>query len=288
MSQANEVSVFRHDSPRVRRVGADRPWAWLAAGWNDLRRAAPISLTWGFLFSVIGLALLWLLHANRWYNFLFPLLAGFMLLAPILVVGLYKISQQLEAGNPVTGGTPFSAWTGNAGQLGLMGFLLGLFFLAWIRLGTLLFALFFGGRPPVNMSVGPPDLRQFVEQYILSVENLPFLIVSIVLGALLAFVVFSLSAVAVPMLMDRQTNVFEAVVTSAKAVQVNFTPMALWAVLIALFTIAGMAAGFIGLTVTLPLIAHGTWHAYRDLVAQDLPDTPDTPDTPSPSDSQGA
>ena len=271
MNQANEVSVFRHDSPRVRQVGADRPWAWLAAGWNDLRRASLVSLSWGFLFSLIGLGLLWLIHANRWYNFLFPLVAGFMLLAPILVVGLYKVSQQLEAGKPITSGTPLTAWTGNAGQLGLMGFLLGLFFLAWIRLGTLLFALFFGTRPPANMSVGPPDLRQFVEQYILSGENLPFLIVSVLLGALLAFVVFSLSAIAVPMLMDRRTNVFEAVATSVKTVQVNFSAMVLWAVLITLFTIAGMAAGFIGLTVTLPLIAHGTWHAYRDLVAPDDP-----------------
>lgn len=267
MSDAAEVTVFRGKSTKVRRISADRPWIWLARGWEDLRRAAPVSLLWGFLFAAVGLVLMWGIHANRWYNFLFPMVAGFMLLAPILVVGLYKISQHLEEGKSVTLGTPFAAWSDNAGQIGLMGFILGLFFLAWIRFATLLFAVFFGTRLPTSFSPGPPDLRAFVEQFILSAENIPFLVVGSVIGAVLAMIVFSISVISVPMLMDRHTNVFEAIATSFKAVQVNFWPMLLWAVLIGLFTAAGMAVAFIGLTVTLPLIAHATWHAYRDLVA---------------------
>jgi uncharacterized membrane protein len=43
--------------------------------------------------------------------------------------------------------------------------------------------------------------------------------------------------------------------------------MLLWAALIVVFTAAGLASFFIGLVVTLPLIAHASWHAYRDLVA---------------------
>lgn len=267
MAESTEVAEFGATSPRIRRIGADRPWVWLGRGWEDLRRAAPVSLLWGFQFAIVGLGLVWLLHTNRWYNFLFPLIAGFMLLAPILVVGLYKVSKELEAGNKVTSSTPFSAWSDNAGQIGLMGFILGLFFLAWIRFATLLFAIFFGERPPVAYGEGTPDLRAFFEQFILSAENVPFLVVGTAVGAVLAFVVFSIAAVSVPMLLDKkEANVFEAVATSFRAVSVNFWPMVLWAVLIALFTAAGLALAFIGLTVTLPLIAHASWHAYRDLV----------------------
>ncbi len=267
MNDAAEVPVWRGNSPRIKRVGVDRPWLWLAKGFNDLRRSAHISLTWGFLFALVGLGLVWLIHAYRWYNFLFPLLAGFMLLAPILVVGLYKISQDLEAGEKVSGRTPFTAWSQNAGQVGLMGFILALFFLAWIRFATLLFAVFFGGQVPATIGKSAsPDLRGFVEQYILSGDNIAFLIVGTGIGAVFAFVVFAIAVISVPMLMDRQTNVFAAVATSFRSVQVNFWPMLLWAVLIALFTAVGMATAMIGLTVTLPLVAHATWHAYRDIV----------------------
>jgi uncharacterized membrane protein len=275
MTDAAEVTVFIGGSPRIRRIGAERPWTWLASGWSDLRRAAPVSLAWGFAFAIVGLALLWVMHDNGWYNFMFPAIAGFMLLAPILVVGLYKISDELEEGNSVSFSTPFKAWQGNIGQVALMGFVLGLFFLAWIRFATLLFALFFGDSIPTSVGTGPPSLRGFVEQYILSAENIPFLIVGTGIGAVFAFAVFSIAVVSVPMLMDRHTNIFAAIATSFRAVQVNFWPMLLWAVLISLFTAAGMAVFMVGLTIALPLIAHATWHAYRDLVVyRDEPDAP--------------
>ena len=38
------------------------------------------------------------------------------------------------------------------------------------------------------------------------------------------------------------------------------------AALIVLFTVAGLATGCVGLAVTMPLIGHASWHAYRDLV----------------------
>ena len=68
------------------------------------------------------------------------------------------------------------------------------------------------------------------------------------------------------MLIDRDVTVFEAVLTSLRTVQRNKSAMLLWAILIVLFTGAGFLVGFIGLAVTLPLVAHATWHAYRDLV----------------------
>ncbi len=61
-------------------------------------------------------------------------------------------------------------------------------------------------------------------------------------------------------------TVFTAIATSWTAVQINWKPMVLWAALIAFFTGVGLATFFVGLAVSLPLIGHASWHAYRDLV----------------------
>jgi len=253
-----EVAVFHGPSPKIRKVGMNSPWTWIARGWDDFRAASKVSLMYGLGFAVVGLLLLAATIFLDLYYLTLPVAAGFFLVAPILVVGVYEISRTLGAGKPVTMATPFQAWRHNGGQIGFMGFVLGLFFLAWIRLATLLFALFFGSSPP--------DIANFIDKVVLSGANIPFLIVGTGIGAVLSAIVFAISVVSVPMLLDRKTNVFVAIATSAVAVRENIMPMLAWAILIVLFTGAGMAFGVIGLAVTLPLIAHGTWHAYKDLV----------------------
>jgi len=242
------------------------PWTWLAAGWEDLRRSRGTSLVWGALFACAGLAILLILHRYRMYNLVLPLVAGFMLVAPLLAVGLYHVSRELEQDRPVGIGTALGAWRRNAGQVALLGFVLGLFFLFWIRIATLLFAVFFGSEPPLAFGSEPPDLLGFIETIILTGRNLGFLVVGCLVGAALAAIVFAISAVSAPMLIDCDVTVFEAVLTSLRTVERNRFAMLLWAVLIVLFTGAGFLVGFIGLAVTLPLVAHATWHAYRDLV----------------------
>ncbi len=260
-------SAFSSNPIRVRRIDAQRPWAWLGDGWNDFTASGMVSLAWGLLFAAVGLVIVAALHLWRIYNLALPLAAGFMLIAPVLVAGLYQVSRTLERKERVTMATPFAAWRRHPGELGAMGLVLGLFFLAWMRIATLLFAWFFGTEPP-TLAGAVPDLRGFIESVILSGQNIVFLVISTAIGAVLAFAVFALSAIAVPMLVDRDVGVFEAMATSIAAVKANLWPMIVWAILIVLFTAAGTIVGFVGLTVTLPLIAHATWHAYRDLVPE--------------------
>jgi len=133
-----------------------------------------------------------------------------------------------------------------------------LFNLAWVRIATLLFALFFSD---VN-----PGLERLIQWTLFSPSSLPFLVVGGAVGAALAVVVFAISAVSLPLLLDRDENVFTAIATSVTAVRLNWQAMALWAALIVVFTGLGIVTLFIGLAVTLPLIGHATWHAYKDLV----------------------
>jgi uncharacterized membrane protein len=262
MLDKSEIAVFSEASPRVRRVGGDRPWIWLAGGWEDMLRAGRVSFAWGALFVAVGAALIGGAALLGIYEAILPLAAGFPLLAPVLVIGLYEVSRRIEAGEKVNFKTPLLALRRNAGQLGVMGFVLGFVFLAWLRSATLLFAWFFG--------TGTFTGADFLNQIVLSGANALFLVIGSAIGAALALVVFAISAVSLPMLLDREReNAFTAIATSVAAVRANPRAMLLWAFLIVTFTGAGLLLGLVGLILTVPLVAHATWHAYRDRVARD-------------------
>jgi uncharacterized membrane protein len=143
----------------------------------------------------------------------------------------------------------------------MMGAVLLLIHLFWVRVAGLLFALFFG-------FVEMPGLARLPLVMLQSDMLLPFLVVGTGFGFLLAAATFALAAVSLPMLVDRDTSFLEAATVSVQAVMENWQPMALWAGLIVLFTGLALVPFFLGLVVVLPLIGHATWHAYRDLVVR--------------------
>jgi uncharacterized membrane protein len=255
---AETLHVFAGPGPGIRRIEIDRPWAWLAAGWNDMLAAPRVSLVHGALVSgaSIALAATLLLVDMPWL--LLPMAAGFFLVAPLVAVGLYETSRRLEAGEPATLGGALDAVRRHLGPLANLGVVLMLLHLAWVRVATLLFALFFDGAHPGWGSI--------IDTVFFSPASLPFLATGCVVGFVLACVAFAIGAVSIPMLLDRDVGVFAAIVTSVAAVRLNWRPMALWAALIVVFTVAGMATFFAGLLVAMPLVGHATWHAYRDLV----------------------
>jgi uncharacterized membrane protein len=252
------IPVFSRDSPRVRLVPVDRPWTWLAAGWRDVVAAPGVSLAYGALMVALTYLLLILLLQVGVFWLVLPMTAGFFFLAPLMAVGLYETSRRLAAREPVTLGAALAAFQRNGLQLSYMGVLLGLFHLGWVRIALLIFAVFFGlGFNPnwdnLVVRLAQPDA-------------IPFWAVGTAVGAVLAALVFAISAVSIPMLLDRDVNVFVAVATSFTAVRRNWPAMTLWAGLIVAFTAFGMIPLFLGLAVTMPLIGHATWHAYKDVV----------------------
>ena len=80
---------------------------------------------------------------------------------------------------------------------------------------------------------------------------------------------FSVSTVAVPLLLAKDIDAVTAMVTSVRAVSLNIGPMLLWAALIAGFMAQGIVTLFVGLIVAFPLLGHATWHAFRALVDVD-------------------
>ncbi len=142
----------------------------------------------------------------------------------------------------------------------MFGVVLLLIYFFWVRLAFLIFMLFFGTE---NL----PPLEIFIPRLLFTTEGLGLLVVGTAVGAILSAVSFALSAIAVPMIFDRQTDPITAASVSVQSVVRNTKAMALWAVLIVAATVTGFATLFLGLIVVFPLLGHASWHAYRDLVA---------------------
>lgn len=256
---AQERALGTLPQPRPRTITLERPWAWLAVGWEDMRQAPTVSLTYGALFAAISLALTAGLFLLELSYLLLPLGAGFMLIGPMLAVGLYETSRRISAGEPVSLRDALMVSTRSPGQLAFLGVLLMLILLAWMRLATLLFAVFFG---TLDFSPLPETLNLLFFTW----EGLGLLIVGSVVGAALAAIVFAISVVSVALLMEHDVDAITAIGLSLRAVRQNFAVLALWAWLIVILIVAGLVPAYLGLIVTFPLVGHASWHAYRDLV----------------------
>ncbi len=244
--------------PPIRSVDIDRPWVWLASAWQDMMAAPAISFAYGALAVISSFVLVVGLGLLDMEYLLLPLGAGFMLVGPLLAVGLYETSRLLELGERPTFGKVAAVYRRNGVQIAGIGLVLMLAMLAWIRIAFLIFALFFSGQPPA--------LDQLVDRIFFSAETIPFLLTGTLFGGIIATAVFSVAVVSIPMLLDRDTDVFTAMATSIAVVRANIRPMIAWGFLIALFMSAGMVTAFLGLAIALPVIGHASWHCYRDLV----------------------
>jgi uncharacterized membrane protein len=110
------------------------------------------------------------------------------------------------------------------------------------------------------------DVQSLLNAALFTQEGITFLAIGTIVGGCMATLAFTLGAFSLPLLLDRKVGILEAVATSAVAVVLNAKAMAVWAGLVVLFTAAGLAAGYVGLAITLPLIGHATWHAYRAVI----------------------
>jgi len=261
MATAAVTHRSRRDIPRVNEISLESPWEWITKGWEDLKRAPKFSLTYGAFFALVSVLLTTGLLAEGLFFIVPPLVAGFFLVAPMLGIGLYQISENLEEGQQVEYCQALKAWKRNEYQLGAMAVVLVMVMLVWMLAALIVFALFFDN--PV------PTWENFIPQVFLSGENNGFVAAGILTGAAIAAFTYCISAITVPMLMDRQVDVVTAMRTSVEAVKKNWQPMSLWAALIVMFVGIGILTYYIGLIVAMPLVGHATWHAYRDLVPSD-------------------
>ncbi|MBT6095015.1 MAG: DUF2189 domain-containing protein [Rhodospirillaceae bacterium] len=243
---------------RINTITTQEPWGWLAAGWRDMRTAPGLSIGYGVLFVASAYAVTIGLYQLDLIYMIWPMAAGFLLIAPVFCVAFYEISRRLENGLELNFSALAKAWCGDAKCVLGAGLALVFFMIMWIRVAALIYAINF---PYTGLSIEEMTVKTFF-----TTDGLTFLAVGSILGAVLAFLAFLVSAVSLQAMLAQNIGFLGGVIISVLAVTRNFAPMMLWAAIIVVVTAAGVAFAFIGLAITMPLIGHASWHAYRSVV----------------------
>lgn len=227
------------------------PFHWLALGWRDFTREPLIGLFYGSCFVVMGWALLAVFKFAAAYTL--ALSAGFLLLGPFMCLGLYQVSRALEEGRPVSLWSSMGAWQRKGSAMATFGFILLIIEMLWGRSVMVIFAVSFDGVPAFNGSI----------TQLISPEYLPFVLTYMAVGALFAGLIYAITAVSIPMILDQQVDAISAGLTSLRLVITQPGVMWLWAFLLAVVVFAGLLPGFLGLLVAGPVAGHASWHAYK-------------------------
>jgi len=246
--------------PNLRTVAASRPFSWIAAGAADFGANPPASLFYGACFAGMG----WVLNLvfNNAVQYTSGLTMGFLLVGPLLAIGLYDLSRQRESGVNPTLAHSIVAWRSNIGAIGIYVLIVTVLFLLWARASLVAFALFY--------TQDMPTMAGFLKQ-VVSLENYEFLVAYFAVGLIFATLVFAISVVSIPYLLDAQVDAVTAAAASVVALARNPKAMMVWAGLIVTSTFIGFETAYLGLAITVPLVGHASWHAYRELVEHVAP-----------------
>ena len=231
----------------------------IAKGVRDFGRAPLYGLFFGAIYAIGGLAIVWVAFAMDYPYLAYPFTVGFALFAPFGAAGTYEISRRLESGEPLSWPVVLGAVWGRVGkELGWLGLVSLFTLIIWLDLAVFVFLMFYGANVP--------SLNELFSNTLTTPYGILFLLVGNGLGAIIALIVFSITAISPPLVVDRDVDFVTAMTTSVRAVMVNPRPMLAWAIVIGADLAIAFVTLFIALLVIFPVLGHTTWHLYRRLV----------------------
>lgn len=221
------------------------PLRWLRLGWCDFRRAPGLSLLFGGVILIVSVGISLLAWGLGRFALLALLLSGFVFVAPLIAVGLYCVSRELEAGRVPSLRHSFVLARRVVGQAGVFALAQLVILMLWVRAGMMVNAF---------VPVEEGSVRALVE----------FLLIGSAAGSVFAALTFAIAVFSLPMIADRDVDMVTAGVSSVNAVLRNKGVLLLWAALIAGLTAIGFLTAYLGLVVVMPWLAYAAWHAYRE------------------------
>lgn len=236
-------------------ISISAPFQWVQQGISDFRRIPGLSFLYGLIFVGLCAGTFLMIYNVPWYSLGY--LTGLLMVGPFLAAGLYVASRDLELGVAPSVMRSIRLLNQRKTYLALFALMLALVMAAWIRFSALLFALTFTTLSPSVVSYS---------SLLASADGWIALSFFIGIGLLLATIVFITSAVAIPLILDKDVDFITAIQTSYRAVTRNPLAMAVWAAMIVAMTAVGIATAFVGLTVIFPILGYATWHSYRALL----------------------
>ncbi len=225
---------------------------WMSLSWKDFKAAPLVSLVYGLVLVLIS----YLLAIASWYLggavLLFSLLSGLVFIAPVLALGLYSVSCQIEAGYKPKLAFCIREGKRHLGNELIFSVILLVVFLLWTKAGTGIHIFF------------PMESDTQLSDYI------TFYTIGSLIGAVFAGIVFLASAFALPMMMDRRADAITAVITSVNAVLQNKMPMLIWVSIIVACVVVCFLTAFLAMAVLMPLLGYATWHGYKQTINAEL------------------
>jgi uncharacterized membrane protein len=240
----------------IMRIPVYQPLLWLRAGWLDMRRHWGASLGYGALIVALGWTLLVFCGTHPY--FVAAAISGFLLVGPLMSAGLCEMSRRYSQGLSASFDDSLEGFARNSTALFEFGVILAICAAVWFGISALLLGTVF--------HIVTPDIRETLYRGFLDSTNRSQVLAYIVVGGVLATAVFTVSVVAIPLIIDRHATAGQAMRASVNAVFRNIPAMILWSGLILALTIIGYAPLLAGLLVIAPLLGHATWHAYKDMV----------------------
>ena len=252
------ISVGKHEALHVeiRHVTVRQPLEWLSRGWDDLKEIGKPGLAHGALIALLGAVLLMLGSSHLYLTA--AAITGYLLVGPVMTTGLCELARRRAARERLGFDESLQALGRN--REGLMHFagVLALVALLWFIFSAIVLDTAF------NASVPSLAVALWGGAHSVGAEQM---LGYIGCGAVLAAIVFSVSVVAVPLMIDRHASASDAIRASVRATFANLPAMLLWSALIVAVTAIGFITLLIGMVWVAPLLGYATWHAYRDLIA---------------------
>ena len=244
----------------VRSIGPGDLRDALARGLADFKEM-PTHLV--FLVVIYPLVTLVFARISAHYDvlpFVFPLLTGYTLIGPLAATGMYELSRRRELGLDISRRHAVSVLRSprilSIALLGLI--LMGIYF-AWLWAAWEIYNRIFDG-------VIPESVSDFINLIFDTQAGWTLMVVGSGAGFVFATVVFTLSVMSFPMLLDRDVSIAAAIATSVRAVLKNPLTMGSWGFIVAGTLLLGAVPFFVGLAFVLPVLGHATWHLYRKTV----------------------
>lgn len=243
--------------PVIRKVTAEDIGAALHAGLADFLAAPRYGLFFGGFYALGGVIIFLSLGVYDANWMIFPIAIGFPLAGPFAAAGLYEVSRRLQQNRPLVWREILSVVAlQQKREFGWMAFTTLFIFWIWMYQVRLLLAIFLGTK---SFS----SLEAFAAIIVSTDAGLGFIVVGSIVGLVLALVLFSVTIISMPLLLDRDVDFITAMITSVSTVLKNPLPMLSWGVLITAFVILAMIPAFLGLLVVFPVLGHATWHFYK-------------------------
>lgn len=257
---ASEATPAGRKPPVVQSLSTNDIIECLGQGVRDFRSAPHYGLFFGGFYALGGAFLAYLFYTLEINYYVYPMATGFAMVAPFVAAGLYEVSRRLEQDEQL-GWRPVltSVFTAGGKDLGWMVLTTTFAYIIWLDIAIALYIIFYG--------FNPLDIYDLLLAIITTPMGALFFIVGNAAGLILSLVVFSITAVSLPLLFDRDVDFVTAMITSVKTVKQNPKPMIIWCAIIGVCFGVSIASAFIGLIVALPVLGHATWHLYRRAIA---------------------